>query len=70
VLRLSKDTWYYSKVIVGHALGENANTELAMETWGKAEFMLRDSARKLKVLSFIMIRMECTLGIGGCRRWL
>jgi len=41
VLRLSKDTWYYSKVIVGHALGENANTELAMEAWGKAKFMLR-----------------------------
>lgn len=30
-----------SKVIVGHALGENANTELAMEAWRKAKFMLR-----------------------------
>jgi len=48
VLRLSKDTWYYSKVIVGRALGENANTELAMEAWGKAKFMLRRLGQKIE----------------------
>ena len=48
VLRLSKDSWYYGKVIVGHALGENANTELAMEAWGKAKFMLRRLGQKIE----------------------
>jgi len=31
---------YSSKVIVGPALGENTNTELAMEAWGKAKFSM------------------------------
>ena len=37
-----------SKVIVEHALGENANTELAMETWGKAKSMLRRLGQKIE----------------------
>jgi len=37
-----------SKVILGHALGENANTELAMEAWGKAKFMLKILGQKIK----------------------
>lgn len=36
------------KVIVGHALGESANTELAMEAWGKAKFMLRRFGQKIE----------------------
>jgi transposase InsO family protein len=37
-----------SKAIVGHALGENANTELAMEAWGKAKSMLKKLSQKIE----------------------
>ncbi|NIO48437.1 MAG: IS3 family transposase [Candidatus Aminicenantes bacterium] len=37
-----------SKVIVGHALGENANTELALEAWEKAKFMLKRLFQKIE----------------------
>jgi len=37
-----------SKVILGHALGDNANTELAMEAWGKAKFMLKRLCQKIE----------------------
>jgi putative transposase len=37
-----------SKVIVGHALGESANTDLALETWGRAKFMLKRFGQKVE----------------------
>jgi putative transposase len=37
-----------SKVIVGHALGESANTELALDAWEKAKFMLRRFCQKIE----------------------
>ena len=37
-----------SKVIVGHALGESADTKLAMEAWEKAKFMLKRLGQKVE----------------------
>jgi len=37
-----------SKVILGHALGDNANTELAMEAWGKAKYILKRLCQKIE----------------------
>jgi putative transposase len=36
-----------NKVILGHALGENANTELALEAWRKAKFTLKRLGQKI-----------------------
>jgi putative transposase len=37
-----------SKVIVGHALGESPDTELALEAWRKAKFMLERLGQKIE----------------------
>ncbi len=37
-----------SKVIVGHALGECADTELALEAWAKAKSMLKKLGQKVE----------------------
>lgn len=55
-----------SKAIVGHALGENANTELAMEAWGKAKYMLKRLG--LKTEGIIVHHDQDGVYIG--HRWL
>ena len=54
-----------SKLVLGHALGESPNTELALDAWS----MVRSSFRKLdleiKELLFIAIRMEYSLDTVG-----
>ncbi len=37
-----------SKIIVGHALGECADTELALEAWAKAKSMLKRLGQKVE----------------------
>ena len=55
-----------SKVIVGHALGECADTDLALEAWRKAKFMLKRLGQKIE--GIIMHHDQDGVYIGY--RWL